>query len=119
MKSASFRALTSAPAASSTRTASSALGERTPRGWRGVYVARPSPAAAMNGVVPSSVVRCWSAPASSSVRRIPALLAVRLAPTPNTWPPAPFMSNAATHSGVAPRRSPVPHANGSNAPFFG
>ena len=26
---------------------------------------------------------------------------------------------AATHSGVAPRRSPVPQANGSNAPFFG
>ena len=72
----------------------------------------------MNGVVPSSVVRFWSAPASSSVRRISALLDVRLSPTPNVRL-APFMSNAATHSGVAPRRSPVPQANGSKAPFLG
>ena len=63
----------------------------------------------MNGVVPSSVVRCWSAPAASSVRMI------SIAPPP----PAALAEYAATQSGVAPRRSPVPVAKPSNAPLVG
>ena len=54
VKSASFTALMSAPASSSTLTASSALIERRPRCMRGVNVDRPRPAATINGVVPSS-----------------------------------------------------------------
>jgi len=47
------------------------------------------------------------------------LLNVKLGMTLYTRLGLPFRSKAATQSGVAPRRSPVPGANVSNAPFFG
>jgi hypothetical protein len=103
VKSASFTAFTSAPASTSTLTVSSATGARTPRATLGVNVDRPNPAATISGVVPSSV-------AASSARNTSTDVSGRFDCPKFCADDEPFSEYAATHRGVAPRRSPVPHA---------